>query len=91
MAGEVARDAALRHLHTCVVAAITSTAHGAPSEVEVGVEDGLKRGSVIKLDHLFTVPQSDLRQWLGHLHEAKLSAVCRALAIALGCSAAPEH
>jgi len=47
-------------LHTVMVAPVTSTIHGAPSEVRVGVEEGLKNESAVNLDHVQTVEQSRL-------------------------------
>ena len=81
----LSRSVALRHLRTAIVAPITSTIHGLPSEVPVGVEDGLKGPSVVNLDHIYTVPQAELRRWLGRLETSRMSAVCRAANVALGC------
>lgn len=72
-------------LHTVMVAPITSTIHGAPSEVIVGVGEGLKHDSAVNLDHVQTIEQSRLVGRLGHLSAAKMRDVCRALAIAMGC------
>lgn len=36
------RQKAITLLHTVLVAPITSAIHGAPSEVQVGIEEGLK-------------------------------------------------
>jgi mRNA interferase MazF len=72
-------------LHTVTVAPITSTIHGAPSEVIVGTAEGLKHDSAVNLDHVQTVEQSRLHSFLGTLGTAKLHEVCRALGIALGC------
>ena len=73
-------------LHTVMVAPITSTVHGAPSEVLVGADEGLKHDSAVNLDHVQTVEQSRLVGRLGHLGPAKMRQVCRALAIAAGCA-----
>ena len=73
-------------LHTVMVAPITSTIYGAPSEVQVGIEEGLKHESAINLDHVQTVEQSRLTARLGQLSPAKLRDVCRALAVAAGCA-----
>lgn len=72
-------------LRTVMVAPITSTVHGAPSEVVVGVDEGLKHTSAINLDHVQTVAQKDLRRFVGRLDAARMRQVCRALAIAVGC------
>jgi mRNA interferase MazF len=73
-------------LHTVMVAPITSTMRGAPSEVVVGVGEGLKHESAANLDHVQTVEQDRLTRRLGHLGPAKMREVCRALAIATGCA-----
>lgn len=75
-------------LHTVMVAPITSTLRGAPSEVAVGVDEGLKLPSAVNLDHVQTVEQSRLVGYVGHLAPDKMREVCRALAIATGCDAA---
>lgn len=72
-------------LRTVTVAPITSTIHGAPGEVIVGIEEGLKRDSAVNLDHIQTVRQAQLRTFVGRLSDGKLAEVCRALGIALGC------
>jgi mRNA interferase MazF len=73
-------------LHTVMVAPITSTIYGAPSEVLVGIDEGLKHESAVNLDHVQTVEQSRLVARLGRLGPAKLRQVCRALAVATGCA-----
>jgi mRNA interferase MazF len=81
----LSRPAALSRLRTAIVAPITTTIHGLPSEVRVGPGDGLKVESVVNCDHLYTVPKEDLRQWLGHLDERRMRSVCEAVEVALGC------
>lgn len=73
-------------LHTVMVAPITSTRRGAPSEVGVGVEEGLKRDSAVNMDHVQTVEQDRLVGFIGSMSTAKMQQVCRALAIATGCA-----
>jgi len=74
-------------LHTVMVAPVTSTIHGAPSEVLVGLREGLKHESAVNLDHVQTVEQSRLERYVGHLGVEKMREVCRALAVAVGCDA----
>lgn len=81
----LSRQAALDRLRTAVVAPVTSTIHGLPSEVIVGVAQGLKGKSAVNLDHLYTVDQNDLKSFVGALDRGALSHVCRALGIAMGC------
>ena len=73
-------------LHTVMVAPVTSVRRGAPSEVDVGIEEGLKQESAVNLDHVQTVEQSRLVRFVGTLGPAKMQRVCRALAIATGCA-----
>jgi mRNA interferase MazF len=80
------RQDAIGLLRTVMVAPITSTIRGAPSEVVVGIDEGLKRDSAVNLDHVQTVEQNLLRRYVGSLPAAKMAAVCRALVIATGCS-----
>jgi mRNA interferase MazF len=81
----LSRPAALALLRTAIVAPITTTIHGVPSELRVGTADGLKADSAVNFDHLYTVEQVELRQFIGHLDERRMRAACMALEIALGC------
>jgi mRNA interferase MazF len=73
-------------LHTVMVAPITSAIRGAPSEILVGTAEGLKHDSAANLDHVQTVEQNRLTRRVGHLGPARMREVCRALAVAVGCS-----
>ena len=68
-----------------MVAPITSIRRGAPSEVPVGIEEGLKHESAVNLDHVQTVEQDRLVGFVGTLVPVKMRQVCRALAVATGC------
>jgi len=81
----LSRPEAIAVLHTVIVAPITSTIRGLPSEVLVGTNEGLKHDSAVNLDHIQTVERGLLSHYVGRLDDAKLGAVCRALAIATGC------
>lgn len=72
-------------LHTVMVAPVTSSFRGAPSEVGIGVAEGLKHPSAINLDHVQTVEKARLSGYVGSLTSEKMRAVCRALAIAVAC------
>ena len=79
------RPGALPHLRSVTVAPVTSTIRGMNSEVIIGPDEGLKRISAVNLDNVQTVDQRLLRRYVGHLDNATMQAVCRALAIATGC------
>jgi hypothetical protein len=68
-----------------MVAPVTSTIHGVPSEVLIGLEHSLKNDSAVDLDHVQTVDRSRLTRFLGHLDDRAMAVVCDALAIATGC------
>jgi mRNA interferase MazF len=72
-------------LRTVMVAPITSAIRGAPSEVQVGIDEGLKADSAVNLDHVQTIDARHLRHYIGRLGDDKMAAVCRALTIATGC------
>lgn len=54
----LSRTEAIPALHTVMVAPITSTIRGLPSEVVVGVAEGLQHDSAVNLDHMQTVEQA---------------------------------
>lgn len=81
----LSRQAVIDSLTTVTVAAITSTLHGSPTEVEVGQAEGLKGTSCVNLVNVFTVRQADVGAYVGTLGREKMARVCRALSIALGC------
>ena len=79
------RNEALAVLDAVTVAPISSTIHGIRSEVAVGVREGLKAPSAIKLDHLQTVSKSALKHFIGRVDEATFNRVCHAVEHAFGC------
>jgi mRNA interferase MazF len=83
----LSRPDAIGVLHTVMVAPITSTIYGAPSEVIVGPGEGLKHTSAVNLDHVQTVEKSRLTTYVGHLGPDKMREICGALAVAVGCDA----
>ncbi len=82
----LSRQEVIPLLHTVMVAPITSTRRGAPSEVPVGANEGLKHDSAVNLDHVQTVERARLVSFVGSLDAAQMRRVCRALAVATGCS-----
>jgi mRNA interferase MazF len=83
----LSRQEVIGLLHTVMVAPVTSTIRGAPSEVLVDADEGLKHPSAVNLDHVQTVEKSRLAGFVGSLGPRKMSEVCRALAVAVGCDA----
>lgn len=80
------RDSILGSLTRVTVAPITSTVRAIPTEVVLGVEDGLKGVSAVNLDNVTTVPARLLGRRVGMLGPDRMDRVCAALAFALGCT-----
>jgi mRNA interferase MazF len=81
----LSRPSLISVLHTVTVAAVTSTLRGAPTEVEVGTPEGLKKASCVNLCNVFTVEKQRLRTFVGTVGNEKMREVCRALLVASGC------
>ncbi len=77
------RDRAIPLLSKVVVAMVTGTVRGLPTEVPVGTEHGLDRESVVNCDNLFTVSKHELGTRRGDLDSAALERLRPALRIAL--------
>ena len=80
------RQEVIELLHTVMVAPVTSTIRCAPSEVIIGIDEGLKNASVVNMDHVQTVEKSRLHRRVGTVGSEKMKAVCHALSITTGCS-----
>lgn len=79
------RTNAIAHLSTVMIAPITSTIRGVPSEVILDIPDGMKRPCAVNLHNAFTVSQSRLGRRLCTLTPARMDEVCSALRFVLGC------
>jgi mRNA interferase MazF len=82
----ISRQDVIDLISTVLVAPITSTVRGLPSEVALGTADGMKGPCAVNLDHVHAVRKTDLRRHLSSLRPDKMAAICRALSIATGCS-----
>jgi mRNA interferase MazF len=78
------RSSAIHFLSNVTVAPLTSTIREIPSEVVLGVEDGVPQECAINLDHLQTVPKARVGRLITHLSMEKLDEVATALCFALG-------
>lgn len=78
------RQDMIGRLHTVTVAPISSTVHGVPSEVVVGIEAGLKERSAINLHNVATVPRAGLRNFVGSVSADVMQQVQSAILFALG-------
>jgi mRNA interferase MazF len=82
----LSRQDAIDVLATVMVAPITSTQHGIDTEIPLDAVHGLKGPCAVNLDHVHTVPKSELRRYVTTLSPSMMSAVCRALGLATGCA-----
>jgi len=68
---------------TVICAPVYSKYGGLTTQVEVGVDEGLKHGSSVCCDELISIPKSMLTNYIGRLSNEKIEAVNAALRIAL--------
>jgi mRNA interferase MazF len=79
------RDEAIDRLNEVFVVLATTNIRGLPTEVELGMEDGLPRAGVLNADHVASLPKGYLRDLIATLSSERLAEVCRALDRATGC------
>jgi mRNA interferase MazF len=69
---------------TLICAPIYTNYEGLSTQVQVGVEEGLKHQSAIRCDELISILKVRLTDYVGILSEEKLIELWRALSIAVG-------
>jgi mRNA interferase MazF len=79
------RSSALTYLSRVTVAPITSTVRGVPSEVALGVDDGMRQDCCANLHNVVTVSQDAVGRRVTRLSPERMDQVCVALEFALGC------
>jgi mRNA interferase MazF len=79
------RRSALGYLARVTVAPITSTIRGVPSEVALGIEDGMKQPCAVNLHNVVTIAKDGVGGRLAQLGPDRMRQVCAALAFALEC------
>lgn len=68
---------------TVICAPVYSNCLGIETEVEIGIDEGLKHHSCIRCDELFSLHKSVLTNYVGKLSTDKLQELNKALKIAL--------
>jgi mRNA interferase MazF len=68
---------------TIICAPVYSRYEDIPTQVEVGVDEGLKHDSAVYCDALISINKSKLTNYIGSLSDVKMQAVNIALRIAL--------
>lgn len=80
----VSRQALVDSNFSAVICApIFSERHGLPTQVNVGIAEGLKHDSAIQCDGLMSIEKSRLTDYVGELSDAKQAEVDKALQVAL--------
>ena len=79
------RDTVIPLLDNVMVAVVTRTIRGIPSEVLVDTRDGMPYRGVVNLDNIHTVPKRRVRDVITTLSTAQLDEVCEALRFATAC------
>ena len=80
----VSRDAAYSVKTKITVAEVSTTVRGIPSEVPLGVADGLPRRCAANADNLVTISKARLEAQIARLRPDKLAALDEALRFSLG-------
>ncbi len=79
------RNSAIEYLTAVMVAPITTTIRGVPSEVGLNEEDGMKGPCAVNLHNAVTVSQARLGKRVAQLSPVRMKEVCAALRFAVGC------
>jgi len=80
------RDRAVPVLHSVIAVPATTKVRGVPTEVRVGLEDGMPDEGVLSLDNVTVMPKAYFRERICTLGPERMTDVCRALGIATGCA-----
>jgi mRNA interferase MazF len=79
------RDEAIPVLRTLLVAPVTRTVRGIPTEVALGTDEGLPTECVAAFDATTVFPRTMLVRRVGALSPTRLHELCDALAAATDC------
>jgi mRNA interferase MazF len=72
-----------QNFSSVICAPVYTNYHGFSTQVEVGVDEGLKHDSAVFCDDLISIPKSMLTDYVGALSDDKMELVNTALRIAL--------
>lgn len=81
----VSRDSANAVRRSVLVAPVTRTVRGLPSELPVGRDEGLPVASVASFDNLQPIAKALLVRRLGALDAGRLASLCTVAAVTLDC------
>jgi mRNA interferase MazF len=78
------RTSVIHFLNEVTVAPITTSIRGIPSEVILGMEDGMNQDCAVNFDHLQTVPKAKVGRLITSLSSGKMAQASASLCFALG-------
>ena len=79
------RSAAIPVLHNVLAAPVTRTVRGIPTEVSLGLEDGMPAECAVSFDNLRVVPKAYLVDRVCALDPTQMLEACHALRAAVDC------
>ena len=79
------RGSAISYLSRVTVAPVTSTIRGVPSEVVLGIEDGMRKPCAVNLHNVVTVAKDRIGRRLTELGRERMGEISAAVGFALGC------
>ncbi len=81
----LSRSEVIPVLHSVVVAPITRTVRGIPTEVDLDEADGLSEDCVASLDNVRVIEKTALTRRIGRLANGRRVELCEALAAVADC------
>jgi mRNA interferase MazF len=79
------RNEAIPVLRRVLLAPLTTTVRGIPTEVQLDLDDGLPTACVVSLDNLRVVPKAMCTARITTLSAQRMQQICTALAHATAC------
>ena len=79
------RERFISRLTQVIVAPITTSVRGIPTEVALDTTDGMPRSCAANFDNVFTLSRGHLVDRISQLSADKLDLACRAYRFAVGC------
>ncbi len=79
------RDEAIADNFDVIAVPTTTKARGRPTEIQVGVTDGMPAECVLTVDNTFLAEKIHFTKRITTLNSVRMSEVCRALALATSC------
>ena len=73
------------HMHRVLIAPVTTTVRGIPTEVALGKAEGVKTGSVANLDNVHLLPVEHLVALAGTIGSARWPEFCEAMRKVMNC------